>query len=118
MFGILEGSKRVSQYMKFDDNFINVPVLLMLLRKSRLVSGRLGLLNQCEKPDRAADTTCTETHVEEICGINTLHSFLGRPPSVAMLPTFQEAKKAGAHFYLILSICWHGWKCFYIYDVK
>lgn len=76
------------------------------------------MMNHCEKPDRVADRTSIETHVEGIRGINTLHSFPGQPPSVAMLPAFQEAKKSGVHFYLILSICWHGWRCFNIYDVK
>lgn len=83
-----------------------------------LASSASTVMNHYEKPDTLADRTSTENHMEEIRGINTLHSFLGQSFSTAMLPTFQGAKKSGAHFYLVLSICCHGWKSFCIYDIK
>ena len=51
--------------------FLESPSLAYII----LASWASTVMNHCEKPDRAADRTSTETHVEEIQGINTLHWF-------------------------------------------
>lgn len=96
---------------------------LCFLESSRLVyiilaSWASMVMNHWEKPDRAADRIYTETHVEETPMLRKyMHSFIGQPSLWLCCPHFRN-KNIWAHFSLIVSICWHGWRCFYIYDAK